>query len=115
MLYNLLPFEVSYWPFDYSHVIAQIQLLFFSALAFVWLKLSGLYPPELRLVNLDSDWFFRRLALQIFGRVENVIGAIYTEVRAIFHACFMTVVRMLREGGCRPAGGPAGRVRKALP
>jgi multicomponent Na+:H+ antiporter subunit D len=23
---------------------------------------TGVYPPELRLVNLDSDWLYRRLA-----------------------------------------------------
>ena len=43
-----------------AHVITQLQLLFFSALAFASLMLSGLYPPELRSVNLDADWFVRR-------------------------------------------------------
>jgi multicomponent Na+:H+ antiporter subunit D len=60
-LYGLLPFPVAYHPFDSTHVIAQLQLLFFSALAFTWLKLSGIYPPELPSVNLDADWFYRRL------------------------------------------------------
>jgi len=59
-LYPLLPYPVDYDPYTSSHVISQLQILFFSALAFTWLKLSGLYPPELRSVNLDSDWFYRR-------------------------------------------------------
>jgi multicomponent Na+:H+ antiporter subunit D len=60
-LYALLPWEVDYWPYDVTHVLAQMQLLFFSALAFVWLNKQGLYPPELRSVNLDAEWFYRRL------------------------------------------------------
>ncbi len=60
-LYNLLPFDVDYTAYDYTHVVAQTQLLLFSALAFVWLKLNGLYPPELPSVNLDVDWFYRRV------------------------------------------------------
>ncbi|NIR82395.1 MAG: Na(+)/H(+) antiporter subunit D, partial [Gammaproteobacteria bacterium] len=61
-LYALLPYAVDYSPFDATHVIAQLQLLFFSALAFTWLKLSGIYPPELPSVNIDSEWVYRRLA-----------------------------------------------------
>lgn len=60
-LYSLLPWDVDYWPYDTTHVLAQTQLLFFSALAFVWLNKQGLYPPELRSVNLDVDWLYRRL------------------------------------------------------
>jgi len=60
-LYALLPWEVDYWPYDATHVLAQLQLLFFSALAFVWLNKKGLYPPELRSVNLDAEWVYRKL------------------------------------------------------
>ena len=60
-LYALLPWEVDYWPYDLTHVLAQLQLLFFSALAFVWLNKQGLYPPELHSVNLDAEWFYRRI------------------------------------------------------
>ena len=60
-LYALLPYDTGYNPYDATHVLAQTQLLFFSALAFVWLNLKGLYPPELASTNLDADWFYRRL------------------------------------------------------
>jgi len=60
LLYSLLPNEVDYHPYSLTHVITQTQLLFFSALAFTYLKLSGIYPPELRSVNLDADWFYRK-------------------------------------------------------
>ena len=60
-LYALLPWHVEYWPYDVTHVLAQLQLLFFSALAFVWLNKQGLYPPELHSVNIDVEWFYRKL------------------------------------------------------
>ena len=61
-LYELLPFSTGYAPFDGSHILAQIQLLVFSAAAFAWLKVSGIYPPELRSTNIDVEWLYRRLA-----------------------------------------------------
>ncbi|MEZ5540882.1 MAG: Na(+)/H(+) antiporter subunit D [Pseudomonadota bacterium] len=60
-LYALLPWDVDYWPYETSHVLAQLQLLCWAALAFVWLNKQGIYPPELRAVNLDADWLYRRL------------------------------------------------------
>ncbi|MBT2968906.1 MAG: Na(+)/H(+) antiporter subunit D [gamma proteobacterium symbiont of Ctena orbiculata] len=59
-LYALLPWEVDYWPYDLTHVLTQTQLLFFSALAFVWLNKQGLYPPELHSTNLDAEWVYRK-------------------------------------------------------
>ena len=61
LLYSWLPAPVEYIPYEATHVIAQLQLLFFAALAFCWLKLSGLYPPELHSVNIDAEWVYRRL------------------------------------------------------
>ena len=72
-LYSLLPWEVEYWPYDMTHVLAQTQLLFFSALAFVWLNKQGLYPPELHSVNLDMEWFYRKLVPAAAGRTLNVV------------------------------------------
>jgi multicomponent Na+:H+ antiporter subunit D len=62
LLYGCLPYAFQYQPYDATHVIAQLQLLFFSALAFAWLRRTGLYPPELPSVNLDADWLVRRAA-----------------------------------------------------
>ena len=68
-LYALLPWHVEYWPYDVTHVLAQLQLLFFSALAFVWLNKQGLYPPELHSVNIDVEWLYRKL-LPATGRTS---------------------------------------------
>lgn len=59
-LYDILPYPVDYQPYTGAHVIDQLQLLFFSALAFTLLMLSGIYPAEIRAVNLDTDWFYRK-------------------------------------------------------
>ncbi|NKB69562.1 MAG: Na(+)/H(+) antiporter subunit D [Candidatus Latescibacteria bacterium] len=66
-LYGLLPYAVDYVPYTVDHVVTQLQVLFFSALAFVFLQLTRIYPPELPSVNLDSDWVPRRL-LPVTGR-----------------------------------------------
>ncbi|HBS26321.1 MAG TPA: Na(+)/H(+) antiporter subunit D [Gammaproteobacteria bacterium] len=59
-LYALLPWEVDYWPYDTTHVLAQLQLLIFAALAFVWMTVQGIHPPELRSTNLDVEWVYRK-------------------------------------------------------
>ncbi|MEZ6016440.1 MAG: Na(+)/H(+) antiporter subunit D [Planctomycetota bacterium] len=71
LLYGLLPFETDYNPYDVAHVVTQVQLLLFSALAFTWLQRSGLYPPELHSTNLDSDWFVRRLGSRAWGQLSS--------------------------------------------
>ena len=58
-LYAILPFPVDFVPYTAFHVVGMLQLLMFGALAFTILVLSGYYPPELRAVNLDTDWFVR--------------------------------------------------------
>ena len=80
-LYALLPYAVDYLPYTTYHVVNQLQLLLFSALAFTVLMLTRIYPPELRSVNLDSDWIYRRalkrLAL-VFGRTIDALYGVVT-------------------------------------
>jgi len=71
LLYGFLPWDVHYVPYTADHVLSQLQLLFFSALAFAWLNLAGLYPPELRSLNLDADWLYRRLGMGTVRRAER--------------------------------------------
>ena len=78
-LYSFMPYPVDYEPYTYEHVIGQTQLLFFSAMAFTMLLLSGIYPPEMRAVNLDADWIYRkggRLFYRIVDRGLNGINDI---------------------------------------
>jgi multicomponent Na+:H+ antiporter subunit D len=59
-LYSLLPYSVGFDPYTPSHVISVSQLLFFGALAYILLVLSGIFPAEIRAINLDADWFYRK-------------------------------------------------------
>ena len=65
-LYSILPYPVDYVPYTASHVTASLQLLFFSALAFSLLILSGIYPAEMRAINLDADWFYRKTGIAFY-------------------------------------------------
>jgi len=49
-------------------------LLVFSAAAFTWLKISGIYPPELHSTNIDAEWFYRRLAPRAARRVGWLVS-----------------------------------------
>ena len=82
-LYSLLPYPVEYVPYTAPHVVGQTQLLFFSALAFTLLLLSGIYPAEVRCVNLDADWFYRkggRLFFHVMDRTLNKINRVCERV-----------------------------------
>jgi multicomponent Na+:H+ antiporter subunit D len=82
-LYSLLPYPVDYVPYTAPHVVGQTQLLFFSALAFSLLLLSGIYPAEQRCVNLDFDWFYRkggRLFYYITDKVFNSLTRVSERV-----------------------------------
>ena len=76
-LYQILPFQVNFEPYTTPHVITQLQLLMFSALAFTVLMVKGIYPPELRSINLDTDWIYRRLLPNMVNRAIEGIGAAY--------------------------------------
>lgn len=76
MLYSILPWDAMYVPYTYPNVMVQVQLLLFSALAFAWLKLAGIYPPELRSVNLDVDWLYRHLGVRVSTAGIDTMDAI---------------------------------------
>jgi multicomponent Na+:H+ antiporter subunit D len=82
-LYSLLPYPVEYEPYTMPHVVAQTQILFFSALAFSLLLLSGIYPAEMRCVNVDADWAYRkggRLFYFIIDKVFNGVNRLSDQI-----------------------------------
>ena len=79
-VYALLPWEHDYQPYDVTHVLTQLQLLFFSALAFVWLNLRNMYPPELPSTNLDTDWLYRKLVPNVAIKVASASYSAYEKV-----------------------------------
>ena len=60
LLYALLPNSMEFHPYTWDHTITQLQLLFFAGLGFVLLYVNGWYPAEIRAINLDSDWLYRK-------------------------------------------------------
>ncbi len=85
-LYAMLPWEVDYWPYDITHVLAQLQLLFFSAFAFVWLNHKAMYPPELRSINLDAEWIYRRWVPAGIRRIVLFLSLAKTSLSALIMA-----------------------------
>ena len=108
LLYSLVPFEFVYEPYTATHVLAQTQLLFFSALAFVWLRLSGLYPPELRSVNIDVEWVYRRLVPDAGRWIAPFVRSLDAAVQDRLHALLRRMER-----GLRTAHGPEGPLGRA--
>tara|TARA_R110000787_G_scaffold239367_9_gene345695 strand:+ start:25374 stop:27062 length:1689 start_codon:yes stop_codon:yes gene_type:complete len=80
-LYDILPFPVDYAPYTVAHVIKQMQMLMFSALAFIVLIIYKIYPTPIKSINLDTDWFYRRLAPAVIGVLGRWIDAFDRMVR----------------------------------
>lgn len=57
LLYNILPYPVSYHPYTAQHIVSTLQLLLFTALAF-FLLLKQL-SPEAK-ISVDFDLFYRK-------------------------------------------------------
>ena len=81
VLYKMLPYQVDYHPYTITHVVTQMQLLMFAALAFVALMKTGLYPAEQRSVNLDTDWVYRKALPSVLAGLSGVIKALDTSFR----------------------------------
>ncbi len=97
-LYHLLPYETAYSAYDTTHVLAQTQLLLFSALAFVWLKLSGIYPPELRSVNIDAEWIYRKGLVDMTrwatAAAEKSIRSTYRVLTEMINRIYLGIVHI---------------------
>jgi multicomponent Na+:H+ antiporter subunit D len=89
---------MEYHPYTTTHVFTQYQLLLFSALAFVFLQKTGLYPPELRSTNLDFDWTYRRaLPAIVRGAVwagREIVDSIMVPVRALLNGAHKIVFKL---------------------
>jgi multicomponent Na+:H+ antiporter subunit D len=107
--YAILPYPVDYQPYTTAHVINQYQLLLFSALAFTWLMRTGLYPPELRSVNLDFDVVYRKGLPRL---VEAVVGA----CRPIDQEARRGLLRLVRSvvGHVYRHHGPSGALARTV-
>jgi len=109
-LYSLLPYAAEYWPYDVTHVLTQTQILVFGILAVVVLIRTGIYPPELRAVNLDADWSYRWLGTRLVRGVRSVVGAADRRVRNAVLGTVRGGLRALAAGH-----GPQGLLSRTWP
>ena len=110
LLYGILPYEVDYTPYTTTHVVTQLQLLLFAGLAFAVLMRTGLYPAEFRSVNLDFDWFYRRMLPGIAGGIRHAVtGTWRFAARVTMHR----IDRLL--AGIYRAHGPQGLLARTWP
>ncbi len=82
----MLPYPVDYVPYTAAHVVGQLQLLMFGALAFCLLILSGYYPAEMRAINLDTDWFYHQGARLFYGLADRGLNGLNAGLRQAFCA-----------------------------
>jgi len=109
-LYALLPYEVKFVPYTTTHVVTQLQLLMFSALAFGFLMRTGLYPPELKSTNLDFDWSYRRLLPATKRGISRIYVPIDSGIRRSFHGSIRWVIATVFH-----SHGPEGLLARTWP
>jgi len=97
-LYSILPYPVDYVPYTVPHVVSQLQLLLFSGLAFTLLLLSGIYPAEIRAINLDVDWFYRKGGRLFYQVMDKGLNAVNKAAEQVFVREFLVgLARFVRE------------------
>lgn len=95
LLYGILPYEVTFDVWEIGHVLAEMQLLIFATLAFVFLMVFGLYPPEIDSTVLNTDWFFRRLAPRVIMGIFRPLWAIYSALISGLRSIIMDLLTLL--------------------
>jgi multicomponent Na+:H+ antiporter subunit D len=102
-LYRILPYPVDYVPYTVPHVVNQLQLLLLASMAFTVLIRTGLYPPELRSVNLDLEVVYRRLLPgwwgAAVGTAARLRGGFEPPLRRWAAAGVALATRAVRPGG----------------
>lgn len=106
-LYAILPYEVEYQPYTMNHVVSQLQLLFFALLAFAFLMKVGLHPPEIRAINLDTDWVYRKLLPDFLYSFSRGISDIWNSAGESLKS-FLIEIYVWLEKVLGPASGVSG-------
>ena len=99
-LYDMLPNGAAgYHPYDATHVITQLEILLFSALAFTLLNMWGKYPPELPSVNLDIDWVYRKAGRKFLFAMDVFWNGLNKWVHKIFMGGIVSRVNDFAKAG----------------
>jgi multicomponent Na+:H+ antiporter subunit D len=97
-LYQLLPYESTYVPYTAPHVVAQLQLLLFSGLAF-FVLLN--YLKRTLTITLDTDWLWRRWIPGLIRRTLTIVAPLTESLSEVGSK----VYRLLRTGISGHLGG----------
>ena len=109
-LYALLPYEVEYRPYTINHVVAQLQLLFFALLAFGVLMRTGIHPPEIRAVNLDTDVVYRKFTPSVIVLSMRGLNVIWSALANRVQLRLSQIIKNLYD-----SHGPEGRIAQVWP
>jgi multicomponent Na+:H+ antiporter subunit D len=109
-LYALLPYEVEFHPYTMGHVVGQLQLLCFALLAFAVLMRTGIHPPELRAINLDADWSYRRFLPRVIGGLSVVVARLWAAQSALVERGLSALIFRMYH-----SHGPEGRLARSWP
>ena len=91
--YAILPYQIEYQPYDFSHVVGQLQLLTFAAFAFICLWHFKIYPPELNSTVLNSDWIYRKMLPGVLLPILNLINETNKKIEQFIGFIFISVKR----------------------
>ena len=91
--YAILPYQIEYQPYDFSHVVGQLQLLTFAAFAFICLWHFKIYPPELNSTVLNSDWIYRKMLPGVLLPILNLINETNKKIEQFVGFIFISVKR----------------------
>ena len=89
--YEILPYQIQYQPYDFSHVVGQLQLLTFAAFAFICLWHFKIYPPELNSTVLNSDWIYRKMIPGVILPILNLINDINKKIELFIKFIFIFI------------------------
>ena len=89
--YEILPHRIQYQPYDFSHVVGQLQLLTFAAFAFICLWHFKIYPPELNSTVLNSDWIYRKMIPGVLLPLLNLIADINKKIELFIEFIFISI------------------------
>jgi multicomponent Na+:H+ antiporter subunit D len=86
VMYRLLPFEMDYVPYTFSHVLWLIQMQLFIVLAFFgFLKVAA---PKNK-IALDTDWFYRKGGGYFMCFAYSVVLAIDEKASSAYKTVFL--------------------------
>ncbi|MDH3336023.1 MAG: proton-conducting transporter membrane subunit, partial [Rhodospirillaceae bacterium] len=106
-LYAMLPFPTAYAPYTYAHVMEMLQILLFSGLAFF---LTLPLMKRTLTITLDTDWFFRKLGVNIAKSVTVMVGALLATIYMVRDKVVGIAI-----GAAFTHHGPKGAVAKSAP